>query len=175
MGLWRALLVWVLLALPAGAQQLPQTSPVLIIESERLFFETQYGRRIASDLAAKTAEMQAENDRIVQTLTEEERSLTQRRATMEPEAFRAEAAAFDAKVQEVRRVRDAKNGELAAEAALARAAFEERVQSIVATIMLERGATMVLEQRNVILSVRAANITDDVIQRIDETLGDGRP
>lgn len=171
MILWRAIAVWVLLALPAVAQQSgPQ---VLIVDSDRLFFETQYGRRIASDLAERTAELQAENDAIVAELTEEERSLTQRRATMDPAAFRAEAAAFDTKVQEVRRARDAKNGELAAEAAQARAAFEERVQAIVANLMLERGATMVLEQRNVILSVRAANITDDAIARIDETLGDG--
>ncbi|WP_019956389.1 OmpH family outer membrane protein [Yoonia vestfoldensis] len=173
MKLWYAIGVWLLLALPAAAQQ--SGPPVLIIDSERLFFETQYGRRIASDLAARTAELQAENDVIVQQLTEEERSLTQRRATMDPAAFRDEAAAFDAKVQDVRRARDAKNGELAAEAAQARANFEDRVQEIVANLMLERGASMVLDQRNVILSVRAANITDAAIQRIDETLGDGAP
>ncbi len=173
MALWRAIAVWLLLALPAAAQ--PTQPQILIIDSDRLFFETQYGRRIASDLAARTAELQAENDAIVAELTEEESSLTARRATMDPEAFRVEAAAFDAKVQEVRRDRDAKNGELAAEAAQARAAFEERVQEIVGTLMLERGATMVMEQRNVVLSVRTANITDDAIARIDATLGDGTP
>lgn len=173
MILWRATLVWLLLVLPALAQ--PAPPQILIIDSDRLFFETQYGRRITADLAARTAELQAENDAIVAALTEEESSLTARRATMDPDAFRAEAAAFDAKVQEVRRDRDAKNGELAAEAAQARAAFEERVQEIVGTLMLERGATMVMEQRNVVLSVRTANITDDAIARIDETLGDGTP
>lgn len=173
MTFWRVLLVWLMLAAPAGAQQLGPE--VLIIDSERLFFETQYGRRLAADLAAQTAALQAENDAIVEELTEEERSLTQRRATMEPSAFRAEAAAFDARVQEVRRDRDAKNGELAAEAVRARAVFEERVQAVVANLMLERGAVMVLEQRNVVLSVRAANITDDAIARIDETLGSGAP
>jgi Skp family chaperone for outer membrane proteins len=173
MVLWRAIAIWLLLALPAVAQ--PSQPQILIIDSERLFFETQYGRRIATDLAAMTAELQAENDAIVADLTEEESSLTDRRATMDPAAFREEAAAFDAKVQEVRRNRDAKNGELAAEAARARAEFEERVQAIVGNLMLERGATMVLEQRNVVLSVRAANITDAAIARIDEELGDGTP
>jgi Skp family chaperone for outer membrane proteins len=173
MVLWRAIAIWLLLALPAVAQ--PSQPQILIIDSERLFFETQYGRRIATDLAAMTAELQAENDAIVADLTEEESSLTDRRATMDPAAFREEAAAFDAKVQEVRRNRDAKNGELAAEAARARTEFEERVQAIVGNLMLERGATMVLEQRNVVLSVRAANITDAAIARIDEELGDGTP
>lgn len=172
MAVWRAIIVWLVLALPAAAQE--QTAPpVLIIDSDRLYFETLYGRRLAADLAAEITEVQLENDRIVATLTEEESSLTLRRPSMTPEAFRAEADAFDDKVQEVRRARDAKNAELQAASAEARAIFEERVQGIVANVMLERGATMVLEQRNVVLSVRSANITDDVIVRIDAALGDG--
>lgn len=172
MAIWRAIVVWFLLALPAVSQE--QAAPqVLIIDSDRLYFETLYGRRLAADLAAEVNEVQQENDRIVATLTEEESSLTQRRPDMTPEAFRAEADAFDEKVQDVRRARDAKNVELQAASAEARAVFEERVQGIVANIMLERGATMVLEQRNVVLSVRSANITDDVIVRIDAALGDG--
>ncbi|WP_322892419.1 MULTISPECIES: OmpH family outer membrane protein [unclassified Yoonia] len=173
MMLWRAMIVWLLLALPAAAQPQPSGPQVLIIDSERLFFETEYGRRISADLAEKTAALQSENDAIVAQLTEEERSLTQRRATMDADVFRDEAAAFDIRVQEVRRDREAKTVELQAEATRARAAFEERVQAIVANIMIERGAAMVLEQRNVILSVRAANITDDAVARIDAELGDG--
>lgn len=172
MMFWRAIVVWLLLAVPVVAQE--QVSPqILIIDSDRLYFETLYGRKLARDLAAEVTEVQRENDRIVASLTEEERSLTLRRPDMTPEEFRAEADAFDEKVQEVRRARDAKNIELQAASAQARAIFEERVQGIVANVMLERGATMVLEQRNVVLSIRSANITDDVIVRIDAALGEG--
>lgn len=173
MGVLRWLLVWVLLAVPAAAQQ--AAPPVLILDSERLFFETQFGQRLSADLAAQASDLQAENDQIVATLTEEERSLTLRRPDMTPEDFRAEAEAFDMKVQEVRRVRDAKNVDLQVATAGARAEFEDRVQGIVAGIMLERGASLILEQRNVVLSVRAVNITDDAIARIDAELGDGTP
>ena len=89
MVMLRALIVWLMLTLPASAQQ--NSPQILIIESERLFFETLYGRRIAADLAAEAAELQAENDRIVDSLTQEERSLTVRRPEMTPDAFRAEA------------------------------------------------------------------------------------
>lgn len=167
----RALLVWLMLALPASAQQ--DAPQVLIVDSDRLFFETLYGRKIAADLSQQVAALQAENDRIVESLTQEERSLTLRRPQMTPEDFRAAAAAFDDKVQDVRRVRDAKNIELQVANAEARARFEDRVQGIVANIMIERGAVIVLEQRNVVLSVRAANMTDDAIARIDAELGDG--
>lgn len=168
----RAFAIWLILALPAFGQQ--SSPPILIVDSERLFVETLYGQRIAADLAAQAEELQAENNRIVESLTLEERSLTVRRPEMTPEEFRAEAEAFDTKVQEVRRVRDAKNVDLQVANAEARSRFEQRVQGIVANIMLDRGAAMVMEQRNVLLSVRAANITDDAIVRIDAELGDGR-
>lgn len=167
----RAVLLWFFLVLPASAQQ--SSPPVLIVDSDRLFLETLYGQRLAAELAKQAAELQAENDRIVESLTLEERSLTIRRPEMTPEAFRAEAEAFDRKVQDVRRVRDAKNVELQVANAEARSRFEQRVQGIVASIMLERGAVLVLEQRNVVLSVRAANISDDAIVRIDAELGTG--
>ncbi|MGJ8587028.1 MAG: OmpH family outer membrane protein [Yoonia sp.] len=171
MGILRAIMVWLILVLPASAQQ---SSPaVLIVDSDRLFLETLYGQRLTAELAEQAAELQAENDRIVESLTLEERSLTIRRPEMTPEDFRAEAEAFDRKVQDVRRVRDAKNVELQIANAEARARFEQRVQGIVANIMIERGAVLVLEQRNVVLSVRAANITDDAIVRIDAELGRG--
>lgn len=174
MVIWRAIVVLLLLAFPASAQD--EADPqILIINSDRLYFETLFGRKLAADLAAEVAEVQLENDRIVQTLTEEERSLTLRRPTMTPEEFRAEADAFDAKVQDVRQARDAKNTELQAASTEARAVFEARVQGIIANVMLERGAVMVMEERNVVLSVRSANITDDVIARIDATLGSGTP
>jgi len=171
MALLRAFLVWLILVLPASAQQtLP---PVLIVDSERLFIETLYGQRLSSELATQATALQAENDRIAESLTLEERSLTLRRPEMDPQEFRDEAAAFDRKVQDVRRVRDAKNVELQVANAEARARFEQRVQGVVANIMIERGAVLVLEQRNVVLSVRAANITDDAIVRIDAEMGDG--
>ena len=167
---WAALL-WLTLALPATAQEFrPQ---ILIIDSDRLYLESDYGLRVAAELAALAAEIQAENDRIVETLTQEERSLTLRRPEMTPEAFRIESEAFDAKVQEVRRVRDAKNLEFQRADAEARSEFEERVQGIVANIMLERGAVLVMEQRNVVLSIRSANITEEAIARVNAELGDG--
>jgi len=168
----RVVLIWFLLASPVAAQDLD--TPILIINRERVFFETLYGRRLAAELAEQAAEVQAENEVIVQTLTEEERSLTLRRPEMTPQEFRAEAEAFDLKVQDVRRARDAKTVELQLANTEARSVFEERVQTILGAMMIERGASMLMEERNVFLSVRAANVTDAAIARIDAELGDGR-
>ncbi|MEJ6401804.1 OmpH family outer membrane protein [Yoonia sp. 2307UL14-13] len=171
MRIWTAILIWLAAAVAAPAQETPPQ--VLIIDSDRLYAETLYGRRLEAELAAEISAVQDENDRIAETLREEELNLTDRRPDMDPEAFREEARAFDEKVQEVRTSRDAKAVELQAKRAAARARFEEQVQGIVANVMLERGAVMVMEQRNVVLSVRTVNITDDVIVRVDAQLGDG--
>ena len=175
MTVLRAACVWLCLFWPGQslAQDTLLPIPILIVDSERLFAETEYGRRIADDLAQLAAAFQEENDRIVESLTQEERSLTVRRPQMAPEDFRAEAEAFDQKVQEVRRVRDAKNVELQTASAEARSTFEQRVQPILGSLMLEKGAVMIIEQRTALLSVRAANITDAAIALIDERLGDG--
>jgi len=171
MRLFAAILLWLGLALSVSAQQ---TSPqILIMDSERLFIETLYGQRLADELAERARELQTENDRIVESLTLEERSLTLRRPEMSPEDFRAESEAFDAKVQEFRRVRDAKNVELQVATAGARAQFEQQVQGILADMMFERGAAIMIEQRDVLLWTRSANITDEAIVRIDAELGDG--
>lgn len=172
MAVWRAIVVWLLLALPAAAQE--QTAPqILIINSDRLYSDTLYGRRLKRDIEELQDAFQQENDRIAENLIEQERSLTLRRPEMTPEAFTEEVDAFDMMVQEVRRAADSKNEELREADLAARAAFEGNVQGIIANVMLERGATMVMEQRSVILSIRSVNITDDVIARIDAVLGEG--
>ena len=146
---------------------------VLIIDSDRLFAETLYGRRLAAELAEQAAALQAENDEIVAELEAEEADLTARRAQMPAAEFRAAAEAFDEKVQTLRRQRDAKTQDLQRLNAESRTAFEADVQSVIATMMIERGAVVVLEQRSVVMSIRAANITDEAITRIDAALGDG--
>ena len=166
-----AIFLWFSLALSGATQEL--SPPVLIINSDRVYAESAYGQRIEADLAALVADLQAENDTIAQTLRAEELSLTERRPDMDPAAFRAEADAFDSKVQDVREARDAKNAELQVMSAEARAQFNEGMQEVVAEVMLERGAQIVMEQRSVLLSVSAANITDMVIARMNAELGDG--
>ncbi len=170
-----AILIWLAstIAVPAQDAQ-PQPLPqVLIVDSDRLYEDTLYGKRIEAELTDQVNAVQAENDRIAESLREEELSLTERRPNMTPEAFQLEAEAFDKKVQEVRRVRDSKLNELQAARGAARARFQEQVQGIVANVMLERGGLMVMEQGTVVLSVRSVNITDDVIARVDARLGDG--
>lgn len=148
-------------------------SPILTIDVERLLAETRFGQRVAEDLNARTEALAAENERLRIELTEEERSLTERRPTMEVEAFRAEADAFDARVQRIRAEQDAKQEALAASIEQDRRTFLNAVQPVLGRLMIESGAAVILERRDVFMSASLVDVTEEAIDAIDAELGDG--
>ena len=177
----RALLLSVLLSLaPFGvAAQEPSVSgevqsPILTIDVDRLLAGTQFGRRIAEDLRDRTEALAAENERLRVELTEEERSLTERRPSMEMDEFRAEADAFDRRVQGIRADQDAKQRALEGAVEEGRQDFLNAVTPVLGRLMIDTGAAVILERRDVFLSASLVDITDRAIAAIDAQLGDGR-
>lgn len=148
-------------------------SPVLTIDVDRLLAETAYGRRLSADILARGEALEAENDRIADELTAEERSLTERRPGMDPEAFRAEADAFDGKVQRIRDEQDAKQRALEAAVADGRGAFIEAARPVLGQLMRESGAAVIIERRDVFLSATLVDVTDEAIAAIDAAIGEG--
>ena len=170
--LWLA--ACVCLASPMSAQQLGTVqSPILTIEAERLFIESQFGQRVAQEREADSAVLSAENRRIEADLTEEEQSLTERRAEMEPDAFRALADAFDEKVQAIRRTQDAKARALNQRGEADRVAFLQAAAPVLEQLMRDAGAAVILERGSVFLSLNATDVTDQAIARINAAIGDG--
>lgn len=162
-------------ATPALAQSNADLLPtsVLVIDADLLFAGTEYGQRIEGELEANAAAIQAENERLVAEILAEEKALTDARLTMEDEAFRAASAAFDTKAQELRRSRDAVREELLSLRAQERTRFLDRVRPIIVALMVERGASVVLDRRSTFLTLSPADVTDAAISLIDEVLGDG--
>ena len=158
----------------AGAQQLgfAQTA-ILTISSERLFNDSAFGKRIDREIETEGEALAEENNRIAAELTAEEHELTEKRADMDPEAFRELADAFDEKVQKIRGEQDHKTRVLAEKNDKARAVFLNAVRTILAEVMRESGAGVILERSSVFLSANATDITDLAIERIDATIGDG--
>jgi Skp family chaperone for outer membrane proteins len=150
-------------------------SPVLIIDVERVFAATLYGQRVNAELAAQAEALAAENRRIEADLTAEEQDLTRRRATLAPEVFRAEAQAFDEKVQGIRDAQDAKERALNEALAQAQDAFLQAATPVLGQLMQQSGAVVILDRRTVFLATGAIDITDEAIAAIDAGLGDGAP
>jgi Skp family chaperone for outer membrane proteins len=192
MRLIRALMLVLLAAGPVNAQESPPAnetpdaqqpggdlllglvqSPVLTIDPDRLFAESLFGKRVAADLRVEAEALDAENQRIETELTEEERDLTLRRPTMPVEDFRIEAEAFDVKVQGIRDVQDAKERSLQEAVSERRATFLEAVTPLLAQIMRESNAAVILDRRSVFLGAGVVDITDRAIAAVNAQLGDG--
>ena len=151
----------------SGEQRLQVQSPILTVDSERMFLDSQLGRQITSEIEAAGTELQKRNDQIASELEAEELELTQKRAEMSPDQFRAVADAFDEKAQRIRSERAAELRALTQRLDDERRAFLQAAGPILEALMREAGAAVVLEQREVFISSLAIDITDVAIARID--------
>lgn len=148
-------------------------SPILTIEIDRLYAESAYGQRVSESLEAEGAEITAQNRVIEADLIAEEKSLTETRAKVSPSEFRALADAFDEKVQNLRREQDAKARALGAQSDEHRRQFLALAEPVLAGLMQDAGAAVILDKRQVFLSAGVIDVTDTAIARIDQLIGDG--
>lgn len=167
--------VWFLIVCNAAEAQRLGTlqSPILTIDSDRLFSESAFGKRVVEEFEARGAELSAENRQIEQALADEEKALTETRETMPAAEFRVLADAFDEKVQETRRTQDSKTRELNVALEGRRVVFLNAAGPILEALMRESGAAVILERRSIFLSSNAIDITGTAIERLDAVLGDG--
>jgi Skp family chaperone for outer membrane proteins len=150
-------------------------SPILVIDSERLYLGSAFGQRVAGDQDRLSAELNAENLKIEQDLSAEELSLTEQRATTSPADFRELADVFDAKVQATRERQLRKTQALTQLLDQQRAVFFQSAGPVIESLMREAGAAVLLDRREVFFSADAVDITSAAILRIDATLGEGAP
>ncbi len=143
--------------------------PILTIDQDRLFSETRLGVETRADLERQAQELASENAEIENALIAEESELTERRATLDPDEFRALADAFDEKVQQFRAEQDEKARRLNRLQDEARAAFFNEIAVILSEIVREKGALVVIDRRDVFLSADRIDITDEAIARINES------
>lgn len=148
-------------------------SAVLVLNQERLLSQSLYGQRIQREVEAAGAALAAENRQIEARLTEEELALTERRAEMAPEDFRPIAEEFDNRVNGIRAAQEAKGRALQQQAEAAQQAFFETVFPILVDILRNRGASVLMDNRALLLSADGIDITEDAIALIDERLGEG--
>ncbi len=159
---------------PAQSDAAPgATSPVVIVDQERLFDDSLFGQRVLAEIDTRSEELAAENRRIETMLITEERALTEQRRTMPREAFRRRAEEFDARVTKLRSEQVEKLRVVSRMRDDARQEFYGRIGPILQSVLAEREALVLLDRRAVLSAVEAADITDIAIARIDAEIGDG--
>ncbi len=149
-------------------------SPILTLDWEELYTQSAWGRRVSAELEVASSALNRENSRIADGLVEEERSLTERRAKMAPEAFRTEADAFDQRVIGIRRAQETKARSLTAQADSERSRFITAAIELLDGMIEARGAVVVIDRRAIIRGAGAVDVTEDMVARADAALGDGQ-
>ncbi|WP_127902865.1 OmpH family outer membrane protein [Solirhodobacter olei] len=160
-------------ALGGGNGGVTIPSPVLTIDPDRLFTDSDYGKRVERDLEAQARALASQNRKIEDALKTEEKQLTEERPKMAPDAFRKLADAFDAKVQRIRKEQDDKNKALGTRREAERKKFLQLVLPILANLIREDGAVAILNRQAIFLSFSGIDVTDRAIARINAKIGDG--
>ncbi len=147
--------------------------PVLVVNQDALFEQSAFGRSAQGRLEAASAALVAENREIEAALEAEERSLTERRATLPATEFRALAEAFNVKVEGIRKAQDAKSRSITRARDEDRQRFFTAAAPVLADLLRESGAVVILDQGQVVLSLDRIDVTAPAIKRLDAQIGTG--
>ena len=150
--------------------QPPQGAAFVTLNQERLFKESAWGRAALARAETDGKALASENRRIEEALEKEERDLTDRRATLKPTEFAAIASAFDTKVEEIRAAQEGKSRSIQRGLEEDRQRFFQVVTPIMGELLAESGATAILADTAIIMSLSSIDITSTAIARIDQRL-----
>ncbi|MFN7001832.1 MAG: OmpH family outer membrane protein [Roseinatronobacter sp.] len=161
-------------SLGEDAQALPAERLLLrTVDDERLFFESQFGARVASVIEEASRDLEAENDRLLAELTAREDELTLLRAELTVEEFRAAASAFDLQAESVRRGQAEKRQRLVQFEESERRRFFNQSAPVLQQVLEQTGGLVLIDARAVIIGVPELDMTDAAIEAMDRAIGDG--
>lgn len=152
---------------PAAQAIADNPPPFLLLNQERILSGSRAGQALLAEEEAAREALRAEAREIDRRFEEEERALTALRAETEPEAFRAMADAFDARVVQARREQDERSTALVIEFEQRRRQFYAEVGPILVGLLSRYGAHAIFDESAVLLADQSLNITDAVIAEID--------
>lgn len=154
---------------------LAPAAPILTLDKERVFAESAAGQAIEAQIAAENDALAAENRQIDAALEAEERDLTDRRPLIGTAEFQAMAEAFNTKAVGLRETQVAKAKALERKREEERQKFFQSLVPVLAAIMRDAGAFVILDDKAVLVSFDRIDITDEAISRMNATTSAAPP
>lgn len=158
-------------AIAAPAQR-PPPIQILIVDRERALSESAPARRLAETERRQRLELRAFLDALREELEAEEAEIAELRTASDPQIFEERVRAFDARVREARQTSQRQGEAMQARFAAARRSLSARLDPVLAELMIEKGASLILDRRNVLAAREGADVTDEVIARFNVAVGD---
>ncbi len=160
-------------AAPATAQDLAVGQPavqdraVRLLDQDRLLTDSRLGQFLLADLRQAEQALARDNQALADQLAAEEQALTDLRAELGPEEFRARADDFDRRVEIIRAERARLAQDLAQRYETEAQRFLEIALPVLTALMQDEGIVALLRPEAVILGADWLDITDLAIRRLD--------
>ena len=160
-------------AAPVQGPEAAAPSSVLTVDLEKIARESDYGQRVNGLYQAEILTLQSQAKQVEAELIAEEQELVAQRDIVSPEQFKELSQAFDRKVVAIREDQNSKQSELQAKQRDDQRNLLRLIAPILYEIVSARGASVLIDRRNIVLDLSSVDITDEAIAKMNETLGDG--
>ena len=145
-------------------------SEILVVNLDKIRAQSQAAKSIEEQTNEIQEKLRSGFEERRKVLAAEEKALVALRGSMDPDAFEARAARFEQQVRALKK--DRRDQSLALRRSL-RSAGEQMdrvLKPILAEVMTERRAVVMIDKRDVVISAVALDVTEVVIKRLDEKL-----
>jgi Skp family chaperone for outer membrane proteins len=142
----------------------------LVVDFSAVVRQSAAAKGIQQQIDTLREAFQEEFGRIETELRAEEQRLTEERSTLATEQFVQRRRAFEQRVTEAQRRAQGRRAALDGALSTAMGRVREELLGVVAEIAAEKGATLVLDKSQVVLSARDLDVTEDALGRLDARL-----
>ena len=146
------------------------TSSIAIVDQEALFSKSDWGKKTLKEIEERVAILSAENRSIEKMLEFEELSLTEKRKIINKTEFDLLAMKFDLKVKKIRENQADKQYKINIHLNESRKIFFDKITPILLNYIDELGVEVSLNKDTVALASLGSDITNAVINVINDRL-----
>ena len=166
---------------PAPAPPPPESSPpaplptsqnltVMVVDVQALLQNSKAAKMVRSQIEQKRGEYTKEISHQEELLRAERDSLQRQQASLSPEALNQKGREFQQKVNELERNVQGKRQALEKSNGDALQKIQEEMLKIIADIAKQRKANLVFQRSDLVLFDQAFDVTDEVMQKLDEQM-----
>jgi outer membrane protein len=163
---------------PKGAPTPPPVAPlpaaqnltIMVVDVQALLQESKAAKMVRAQIEQKRAEYTKEISREEEMLRTERDALQRQQASLSPETlnrkgheFQQKVNALDLSVQAKRQALEKSNNDALSQ-------IQQQMLKIIADIAKQRKANLVLQRSDLVLFDRSFDVTDEVMQKLDEQM-----
>jgi Skp family chaperone for outer membrane proteins len=160
------------LSLSAGQAPAQPVTPqfAVVVDLQHVLREAAAAGALRAIEAEERRALRQRLDQLTEAFRIEEAELTRLRATLDKDSFDVRVQDFDQRVRAARQAAQESSVAFQNRFAEAFGALEREAVPVVAALMTERGAVVALDRRSVLVFSDGADVTAEVIRRLDRAL-----